>query len=95
MPVSWVHTLSWAPAGVIWILLQLGLGRIEYFGLIRTFAFRHLRSIVFDQMLPKIAHYWRRSEVERMMQDADLRDIKLVWVNEMSWSASGRRQNWT
>ena len=35
----------------------------------------HLRSIVFDQMLPKIAHYWPRDVVERMMRDAKLTQI--------------------
>ena len=30
----------------------------------RFFGFAHLRAIVFDQMLPRIANYWRRDEVE-------------------------------
>jgi hypothetical protein len=42
-------------------------------------------------MLPKIAHYWSRTEVEQLMYRAGLVDIKLSWVNEMSWAASGRR----
>lgn len=90
VPVSWVHALSWLPAAAVWLMLRLGLDRIEYFRLLRTFSFRHVRAIVFDQMLPKIAHYWRRQEVEDLMQAAGLTDIRLVWVNEMSWSASGR-----
>jgi len=39
-------------------------GRIGYFELLRRLAFPHMRSIVFDQMLPKIAHYWPRATVE-------------------------------
>ena len=46
------------------VFLRVSSGGIAYFRLLRQFTFRHLRSIVFDQMLPKIAHYWRRSEVD-------------------------------
>jgi hypothetical protein len=48
-------------------------------------GFRHLRSIVFDQMLPKIAHYWPRETVEGMMLEQGLLDVRLIWVNETSW----------
>lgn len=91
MPIRWVHALSWLPAAVLWLALRLGLNRLEYFRLIRTFAFPHLRSIVFDQMLPKIANYWTRDEVFRLMQSAGLEDIEVAPVNEMSWAARGRK----
>lgn len=91
MPISWVHALSLLPAAALWLLLRCGLNQIEYFRLLRTFSFQHLRSIVFDQMLPRIANYWSRDEVERLMKQAGLNDIKLEWVNEMSWAACGRK----
>lgn len=91
LPIGSVHFLSLFPTLVLWALLRLGFGRIEYFRLIRTFGFRHLRSIVFDQMLPKIANYWSRKEVETLMINAGLVDIELQWVNEMSWAALGRK----
>ena len=59
--------------------------------LLRRLAFPHIRSIVFDQMLPKIAHYWPRATVEALLREAGLSDIKLNWVNEMSWSAIGTK----
>jgi SAM-dependent methyltransferase len=89
LPIGIVHHLSLYPAALLWTALRAGMGRIEYLQLIRRLSFRHLRSIVFDQMLPKIAHYWRRDEVEELMTTAGLADIKLAWVNEMSWSAVG------
>lgn len=89
LPIGVTHALSWAPTAVLWLLLRLGLSRIEYFRLIRGFDFAHLRSIVFDQMLPSIAHYWSRAEVEALMRRAGLDDVKLAWVNEMSWAAIG------
>jgi hypothetical protein len=50
-----------------------------------------LRSIVFDQMLPKIANYWPRETVEHLMTGAGLQDVSLIWVDEMSWLAIGAK----
>jgi SAM-dependent methyltransferase len=91
LPISDVHHLSLYPSALLWLLLRAGVGRIEYFNLIRRMTFRHLRSIVFDQMLPKIANYWPRQTVERLMMDAGLEQVRLAWVNEMSWAAVGRK----
>lgn len=92
LPVAMVHHLSLYPAILLWLWLRIRAPRIEYMRLLKTFSFRHLRSIVFDQMLPKIAHYWSKDEVVALMTNASLSDIRLTWVNEMSWAASGIRQ---
>lgn len=91
LPIGLVHALSLPPTALLWLALRLGLDRLEYFRLIRRFDFAHLRSIVFDQMLPKIANYWRRDEVEALMKGAGLEDVRLAWVNEISWAAIGRK----
>jgi SAM-dependent methyltransferase len=91
LPIGLVHHLSLYPAVILWCALHLGLASIEYFRLLRRLSFRHLRSIVFDQMLPKIANYWARDTVEAMMRGSGLADVKLAWVNEMSWSAVGTK----
>jgi SAM-dependent methyltransferase len=89
LPISWVHLLSNIPATALWLGLNLGLGKIDYFRLIRRFSYKHLRSIVFDQMLPRIANYACREEVEQLMQNSGLIHIELEWINEMSWAAKG------
>ena len=55
------------------------------------FGFPHLRSIVFDRMLPRIAHYWPRERVAELMTEAGLEDVRIRAVNQMSWSAIGTR----
>lgn len=89
LPVSWVHALSVFPTALLWVALRCGFNQIQYFRLLRTFTFAHLRSIVFDQMLPRIANYWTKAEVEALMKGAGLEKIELAWVNEMSWAARG------
>ena len=91
MPVSLVRLLALVPAGILWLLLRLGVFRIEYFRLLRRFSFAHLHHIVFDQMLPHIARYWTREEARSLLEQAGLVDIELHWVNEMSWSVIGTK----
>ena len=91
LPIGLVHHLSVYFAAMLWLVLRLGLRHIAYFRLLRNFTFRHLRSIVFDQMLPKIANYWPRKTVEQLLLDQGLIDIRVEWVNEMSWSAIGTK----
>ena len=91
LPIGATHHLSLYPTALLWLLLRLGLRPNAYFRLIASFGFAHLRSIVFDQMLARIAHYWRREEVEALMARAGLEDVRVAWVNEMSWAAIGSR----
>jgi SAM-dependent methyltransferase len=91
LPVRVVHHLAVYPTAALWLLLRLGFGRRPYFALLRQFRFRHLRSIVFDQMLPRIAHYWPRTTVERLMQRQGLLNVQLEWINQISWCAIGTK----
>lgn len=91
LPIGVVHHLSLYPAALLWVALRCGIGSLEYFRLLRKLSFRHMRSIVFDQMLPRIANYWSRSEVEALMRGAGLNNVRLAWTNQMSWSAIGTR----
>ena len=92
MPIALVHHLSLYPAALLWLALRLGLRPIEYFKLAARFNFAHLRSILFDQTLPRIAHCWPRHRVAELMASAGLEDVRITSVNEMSWSAIGTRQ---
>jgi SAM-dependent methyltransferase len=92
MPLGLLRMLAYLPAASLWLLLRLGLNQLGYFRLLRGFSFRHLHAIVFDQMLPRIANYWRRDEVLALMQRAGLVDIDIAWCNEMSWTAIGTRE---
>ena len=93
LPISVTHFLSIFPAFALWILLKMNFGKIEYFNLIRKFSFWHLRSIVFDQMLPVIANYWTKEEVLDLMNYAGLKNINITQVNGMSWCCTREKGN--
>ena len=89
LPLGVVHALSWPVTALLWCSLRAGLGQLTYFRLLRTFDFRHLRAIVFDHMIPRIAHYYRRDEARDLLQRAGLSDVTLAWANQVSWAVAG------
>ncbi len=91
LPLSVVHFLSLPLTAMLWVFLRAGLGRIEYFCLLRAFPFHHLRHVVFDHMVPRIARYYSSEEAKKLLTDQGLVDLELIWVNGMSWTAMGRK----
>ena len=89
LPLPIVRALAHMPATALFVGLRLGMGRIEYFRLLRRFPYRHIHHIVFDQMIPRIANYWRRDQVEALMKDAGFEAPAVAPVNNMSWCAVG------
>ena len=91
LPLRLVHHLSLYPTAALWVGLRMGMLNLEYYKLLRRFSFAHLRAVVFDQMIPRIANYWPKEFVESLCRKVGLEDISLVHVNGMSWSACGRK----
>lgn len=92
LPLKLVYILSAPLTGILWCLLRLGLNRTEYFRLIRQFSFRHLRAIVYDHMVPRIAKYYKRDEAKAFFVNAGLVNVEVHWVNEMSWTVIGTKK---
>jgi asparagine synthase (glutamine-hydrolysing) len=91
LPVRAVHALAHAVALPVYAWLRLPLRRREYVAQIARYPLRHLRSIVFDQLLPEIAHYYRREEVEALFAGLDLAKLEIHHNRGYSWTVVGRR----
>jgi SAM-dependent methyltransferase len=91
MPLSIVHKLSLPLTAMLWVILRCGISRTSYMRLIRGFSFRHLRAIVFDHMIPRIARYYDRKSAIDLLTRAGLSDVQAQWTNEMSWTVVGRK----
>lgn len=91
MPLSLVYAMSLPATALLWLLLRLGIGRTEYMRLIKTFSFRHLRAIVYDHMIPRIAKYYKKHEAIELLESAGLENVRVHWVNEMSWTVIGNK----
>jgi SAM-dependent methyltransferase len=91
LPLRFVYHISLYPTVALWLGLRVGMSHLEYYKLLHHFSFGHLRVVVFDQMIPRITHYWPKEFVESLCRDSSLENISVVRVNDMSWSVSGRK----
>ena len=91
MPIRVLHGLSLPFAAGLWFGLRCGIGQGPYMRLIRNFGFRHLRAIVFDHMLPRIARYYSRDDAIDLLKRAGLSNIGATWTNKMSWTVVGTK----
>jgi SAM-dependent methyltransferase len=58
----------------------------KYIGMISKLSFRDLTSVVYDQLAPSLARYYRRAEVEALVRDAGYRMLDLHHRTQNSWS---------
>jgi hypothetical protein len=84
------HHLSLYPTILVCLLVRLGVraksnipgpSEVRF----RTFAANRVRPDA-----ARIAHYRPRETVARMMLEVGLEDVRLIWVNQMLWSAIGQ-----
>ncbi len=91
MPLAFVHTLSLPLTGLLWLTIRAGMGKSEYFKMLKGFSFNHLRAIVYDHMLPEIALYYTRTEAQHLLKAAGLNHVETNPVNDISWAVIGTK----
>jgi hypothetical protein len=70
-----------------WPAIRLLPWRTDYYRKLRSLSFRNVESIIFDQMLPHIAHYWTREDMERLVTKLDGGIPHVEFVQGNSWHA--------
>ena len=92
MPLPIVHALAYGLAVPLFGVVKSGLAPTPYLGQLATFSFRHIVSIVLDQLIPEVSNYWRRDEVEALTRDLPLRDLAISRpANNMGWTLSASK----
>ena len=61
----------------------------SYLRQLKGFKLKHIHSIVFDQLLPQIARYYKKDEAKNLLVNAGLKEIKIYRVNNNSWTVTG------
>ncbi len=91
LPITTTHTLAKVTSRVAWPLLTQLPFRTEYYRRLRELSPKNVESIIFDQMLPHIAHYWRRGDMQRLadplVKGGRDGELFLDFVQENSWHA--------
>jgi SAM-dependent methyltransferase len=92
LPPALVHGLAYLVSIPIFAGLRLGvhrvlrLGNASYLDAVSRFPFAHLHKIVFDQLLPDIAHYYRRAEVEALFAEQEWSEVSIHHNRGYSWT---------
>ncbi|TBR21476.1 class I SAM-dependent methyltransferase [bacterium] len=82
-----VLTLALARALTTLLRLRLLLPHGDpYLALLAKRSFRHTEAMVFDQLLPHIAHYWTKDEMLALAEGLPLRVTRLTHTHGMSWT---------
>lgn len=86
LPPAWVHALAYAVSAPVWAALRLPVRRSPYLARVRRYPFRHLHKIVFDQLLPDIARYYRRDEVVELFSGLADGKVEIHHNRGYSWT---------
>ena len=75
LPPALVHFIAYFCSVPLYVFVKLFRGPSGYLKQLSTFDLWHVHSIVFDQLIPDVANYWRREEVEALADGLPLADI--------------------
>jgi 2-polyprenyl-3-methyl-5-hydroxy-6-metoxy-1,4-benzoquinol methylase len=88
MPIAATHALAKGLALVGWPVIHAVPWTTEYYRRLRTLSFHNVESIIFDQILPRVAHYWTRDDMERLTGLLDGGRARVEFVDGNSWHAT-------
>jgi 2-polyprenyl-3-methyl-5-hydroxy-6-metoxy-1,4-benzoquinol methylase len=86
MPVSVSHGIAKAIALAAWPVVQLAPWRTDYYKKLKSLSFKNVELIILDQILPHIAHYWSRSDMEHLAELLPGGRPEIEFVQGNSWT---------
>lgn len=89
LPLKIVHILAYFMTIPIYSYTRLYNSKNLYFKQLSSFKFWHIKSIIFDQLIPRIANYWKREQAKELFENQGLKNINVYRVNNNSWTVIG------
>lgn len=86
-PIAMSHALAKAVTAVAWPMMKVAPVRTEYYRYLRSLSFRNVESIIFDQMLPRIAHYYTEADMRSLVRPLPGASPFIERVQGNSWHA--------
>jgi SAM-dependent methyltransferase len=94
IPISLLHYITYMVSIPFFLYLKLFKSNNLYFQQISKYLFSHLHSIIFDQLLPEIAHYWTKEEACSLLKQVDLKEVSIHRPpNGMGWTVIGKKRS--
>lgn len=77
LPLAAVHALSYLFSVPLYLFVKLFKGPSPYFEQLSHFDLWHINSIVFDQLIPDIANYWKKDEVRALIRGLSVTGVEV------------------
>lgn len=86
LPLGLVHFLSYFASIPLWLFVKTFRGPSIYLRQLSGFKFWHIHCIVFDQLIPEVANYWKKREVEQLFNGLKLKSVEVYSpANKSGW----------
>ena len=86
LPLPAVHILSYFCSIPLFFAVKILRGPTPYLRQLSRYHFWHVHSVVFDQLIPDVAQYWKREEVRVLTEGLLLTDVSVeAPPNNMGW----------
>ncbi|MDP2709115.1 MAG: class I SAM-dependent methyltransferase [bacterium] len=90
LPLPLLHWLTYFISLPFFIYLKILKPGRPYFKQLNTFAFSHLHSIIFDQLLPDVANYYSETEARVLLNG--FREVEIHQPpNQNGWIVRGKK----
>lgn len=94
LPISLLYYFTYLFSIPFFLYLKIFNHQSLYYQQISKISFDHLHSIIFDQLLPEIAHYWTKAEAYSLLNHDDLSTTSIHRPpNEMGWTVTGKKRS--
>ena len=90
-PLWLTHALSKLVTLGAWPLIHLFPWQTDYYRKLKSLSFKNVESIIFDQMLPRIANYWTHEDMERLTSQLVGASTTIEFVQGNSWHVRVRK----
>ena len=91
LPARLTDALALAFSAPLFLFLRAFPQRHPYFQTMKQWRFGHVHQVVFDQLLPRIAHYWTRDQAIGLFDGLPITDVTATYKNQNSWTVRARR----
>jgi SAM-dependent methyltransferase len=91
LPPRLLHALAHLLALPLFAMLKLPLPKSAYLRGLARHPYRHVRLIVFDQLVPEIARYYKRAEVEALFENLPVASCAIHHNRGYSWTVICRK----
>lgn len=90
MPLAFTRCVSKVLTALLKAYLVIP-SKKSYLSELKKRSFRHAEAMVFDQLIPKISHYWTKDEVLSLVKGLSVEVSHITHVHGMSWSLVAKK----